>query len=327
MTRSTDAAQQGAGSRLHSIRSGLYVCRSRGGDRQTPGSLRRTLLFFVLFSAWGVLRAQIDTQPSRRLSPEALQIAQQLGIVAQIEELRATDPTNKDLSMTVLVDRQEVLQQLLVGLLQIDKANAAIDSELEQIRVIQAELSARRDRAQGKINVASIISGTVVGIVATSLQFKSSTANVGNGIGIAGGATSVTLSIAALHEQGGRQLLGDTPLMLAPLLERSPNPTVESGAGYPRIVWNYLNSVPPDDVTDGTRRQRIVAKWQREGRIPANYGLDSVTTGHPLRRAWSIDELNNLYSMLLDTKATISQMETEMSDLMDTVVVARPGTL
>lgn len=30
--------------------------------------------------------------------------------------------------------------------------------------------------------------------------------------------------------------------------------------------------------------------------------------------------MNDLYSMLLDTKATISQMETEMSDLTDAVV-------
>lgn len=138
-------------------------------------------MLFLLLASLGVIWAQSSNEPTRRLSPEAWQIAQELGITTQIEELeqlRATDPTDSNPSMRSLIDRQEVLQELLVGLLQIDKTNAAIDSELEEIRVIRAELSARQDRAQGKINVASIISGSVLGIAATSLQFKSSTANV-----------------------------------------------------------------------------------------------------------------------------------------------------
>ena len=90
-----------------------------------------------------------------------------------------------------------------------------IDVELEQIRSIRSDLQARRDKAQNIINLASIVTGGAFGAVTSAMQFKPDTVNLGNGIGVVGGAGSVLLSIIGIHKKGGRGTLGDSPRMLA----------------------------------------------------------------------------------------------------------------
>ena len=75
---------------------------------------------------------------------------------------------------------------LLSTSLDIDGVIAEIDNETAKLSSIRADLEARRDRAQKIKNIASIVTGGALGVVGTALQFKSSTANLGNAIGVTG---------------------------------------------------------------------------------------------------------------------------------------------
>jgi hypothetical protein len=290
----------------------------------------RAAMVIILILAVAVhsspMRAQsADGAAPSRLSPQSMEIAGELGIARDLRERKVQNPADQAALIRSLLDRQEVLEQLLLASLEIDKANASTDAELERMRTVREDLSARRDRAQGKINLATLVAGAL-GTVGTSLQFRSSTVNLGNGIGVAGGSASVILSIAGMHEQGGRQLLGPSPRMLEVLLGHAANDPASSSEGFPRIVWDYLNAAPPDAPPAQTRRQQLIAKWRVEGKLGTDdaAGVPSAAASipgaaHPLRRELSIDDLNGHYAMLLDLKATISQMKQALSELAESV--------
>ena len=106
--------------------------------------------------------------------------------------------------------RQEITEKVMASALDADGVNAVIDTEIEQIKAVRSDLQTRRDKAQNIVNIASLITGGALGIVNTALQFNSKTANLGNGIGIGGGAASFILSIIGINKQnGGQQDLGD----------------------------------------------------------------------------------------------------------------------
>ena len=132
--------------------------------------------------------------------------------------------------------------------------DAIIDAEVEQIGSIRSDLQAKRDRAQNIINVAAIFAGGALGAVNTTLQFKSSTQNLGNGIGVASGAASVLLSVIGIHKQGGgRRPLSDSPRMLARFFGRLPDAAEVIPGVYPEAVWSYLASASPSQPQRGTR--------------------------------------------------------------------------
>jgi hypothetical protein len=234
------------------------------------------------------------------------------------------------MTLESLAVRQEVTERVLSASLDIDSVNAVIDSEIEQIRSIRSVLQARRDKAQNIINIASIVTGGAFGAVTSALQFKPSTANLGNGIGVAGGAGSVLLSIIGIHKQGGgRQSLADSPRMLARFFGRQPDATEAIPSGYPEEIWSYLNSVAPSQPNTGTRREQLIAKWSSEGRIKQDGSpkgerrIESLSGNISQMRKLSINELDDRVTMLLDVHAGVSLMKRGLSEIVRALSAAR----
>ena len=256
------------------------------------------------------------------LSPEAAQVANEIDITFIIEKLRIEHNVCSAMSLETLAVRQEITEKVLAASLDVDSVNAVIDSEIEQIRAIRSDLQSRRDKAQNIINVASLVTGGALGVVNTALQFKSSTANLGNAIGVGGGAASVALSVIGIHKQGGRRSLGDSPRMLARFFGRQPDALEAIPSIYPEEVWSYLNSAPPSQPTKSTRREQLIAKWRREGKIEQDNRLKSDRRVEALSsnisqwRKLSIDELDDRVAMLLDVRATVSLMKREMGEIL-----------
>ncbi|MES2392277.1 MAG: hypothetical protein V4555_11595 [Acidobacteriota bacterium] len=244
------------------------------------------------------------------LSANALVVARELGVDTAMKPVEAAG--DEAATMRALLAREQAVERLLVGSLQIDTANAAIDEELEQMRAVREKISARRDKAQGKINMASLVAGAL-GTVGTALQFRSETANLGNGIGVAGGSASVALSLVGMHEQGGRMELGSSPRMLGELLMHDA-----AHGDFPAMVWAYLNAAAAGESQ--TRRELLIAKWTREGKLTAT---EAMSGGSRLRRPLSIDELNDHYAMLLDLKAAVERMKASVGEVAEAVVGGR----
>ena len=269
-----------------------------------------------------------------RLSPEAAQVADQIGVaplLRQLERLPGGSVADRSSRMLESLSvRQEITERVLSTSLDIDSVNAVIDSEVEQIRGIRADLQAKRDKAQNIINIGSIITGGVAGAVTSALQFKPSTVNLGNGIGVAGGAGSVLLSIVGIHKQGGRrQSIGDSPRMLARFFGRLPDATEAIASGYPEEVWSYLNSAPPSQPNMGTRREQLFAKWRREGRVNQDGSpkgerrIEVMSSNISRLRKLSINEMSDRVTMLLDVRAKVSLMKRGLSEILRGLSAAR----
>src|SRR5215471_16686901 len=210
--------------------------------------------------------------PRRTVNPNAALNAEQvgkiLGISQQVADARAlrnrlacgSAPTVEELML-----RQQVLETVEAASLQVDGVLAELTNERAHLSELSVALQARRDRAVNLANVANLITGTGLGIVVNSLQFSSSTANVGNGIGVGSGVASTALSLVAMRLQRGPEgTVGRIPNMLAPLFGKPG----ELNSYYPPEVMGYLRSVPPDEsAVAGSRIEQLMAAWQQEGRL------------------------------------------------------------
>ncbi len=284
--------------------------------------------FLLAVSTWPAWtqteKRNSQEEAGTRLSPEAAQVARQIGVAPLLERLLGDkSAAGWPMSLESLAVRQEVTEKVLGPSLEIDSVNAVIDLEIEQIRSIRSDLQSKRDRAQNIINVASIVTGGALGVVNTALQFKPSTANLGNGIGVGGGATSVALSIVGIQKQrGGRRSLADSPRMLAAFFGRRTDAPEAIASEYPEEVWAYLNSATPARPEMGMRREQLIAKWRREDRIEQDASpkgerrIEFLSSNISHVRKLSIDELNDRVAMLLDVRATISLMKRDLREIM-----------
>jgi len=290
------------------------------------------IAFLVVASTWPAIAqnqqtsAQVEVRTradtTLRLSPEAAQVADEIGVTSLLERLSSgSSAAGASTSLETLVVRQEITERVLVASLDVDSVNAVIDTEVEQIRAIRSDLQAQRDKAQNIINIASLITGGALGVVNTALQFSSKTANLGNGIGVAGGTASVVLSVIGIRQQGGRRTLGDSPRMLARFFGRQPGTSEAIQSAYPEAVWAYLNSVPPSQPTKGTRREQLIAKWRSEGRVAqspskSKNNVEALSGNISQSRKLSISDMDDRVAMLQDVRARVSLMKRELSEIL-----------
>ena len=269
-------------------------------------------------------QAQATAVTQRRtLSPEAAQVADEIGVTSLLNKLANSRTGKSPIPFEDLVTRQEITEKVLTASLDVDSVNAIIDAEIEQIRSIRSDLQSQRDKAQNIINVASLVTGGALGVVNTALQFKSSTANLGNGIGVAGGAATVVLSIVGISKQkGGKRVLADSPRMLARFFGRQPGAPESIKSDYPEAIWSYLNFPSSSESTMVMRKEQLIAKWKTEGRIKQDGSpsgerqIEAMSSNISQMRRLNIDELSDRVAMLLDVRASVSLMKRDLAELM-----------
>lgn len=256
-----------------------------------------------------------------KLSPGAQEVASEIGVTPLIERLYRLPErgTGGTMSLEALSIRQEITEAVVGSSLEVDGIIAEIDSEQAQINAIRADLEARRDHAINLNTIANIVASGFTGVVGTALQFKNSTANLGNGIGVAGAGISTLLSLIGLRQQrGGRKSLGVAPNLLAKLFDRRP----EFHSDYPSEVWTYLNSVPPTESGKETRRALLIKRWSDLGRIESSETergrrkIELLTSSISQQRSLTIDLLDDRGAMLADLRAQVSLIKRDLSKLM-----------
>ena len=287
------------------------------------------IALLMLASSWAAIaqnqqtNAQVEArtraESTLSLSPEAAQVADEIEVTSLLQRLKSVGGASTTLETLVL--RQEISERVVAASLEVDSVNAVIDTEVEQIRAIRSSLQSQRDKAQNIINVASLITGGALGVVNTALQFNSKTANLGNGIGVAGGTVSVVLSVIGIRQQGGRRTLGDSPRMLARFFGREPSAPEAIQSAYPEAVWAYLNSDTPSQPAKGTRKEQLIAKWKSEGRVAqspskSKNNVEALGGNISQSRKLSISDLDDRVAMLQDVRARVSLMKRELSEIL-----------
>lgn len=299
--------------------------------------LRCFLFVVLLFTTTSVHGQKITPEPAAlanrppdvvvtqlpKLSPGAQEIAREIGVTPLIEQLYRLPERDRiaggTMSLTALSLRQEITEVVLGTSLEVDGIIAEIDNELAQMSAIRADLETRRDRAIGINTIANIVASGVTGVVGTALQFKNSTANLGNGIGVAGAGISTFLSLIGLRQQrGGHKTLGVAPNLLAKLFDKKP----EFHSDYPEEVWTYLNAIPPAQAGTETRRALLIKRWKDLGLIESietpkgQRKVELLTSSVSQQRSLTIDLLNDRAAMLEDVRAQVSLMKRDLSKLM-----------
>ena len=81
-------------------------------------------------------QAQATAVTQRRtLSPEAAQVADEIGVTSLLNKLANSRTGNSPITFEELVTRQEITEKVLTASLDVDSVNAIIDAEIEQISV------------------------------------------------------------------------------------------------------------------------------------------------------------------------------------------------
>jgi hypothetical protein len=280
--------------------------------------LRWAITVVVLGSSTSLVSQTANESRGSKL--QVLQISQILGLeqrVQQLRELQEPRPCGSPPSVAEIALRQEISEAALAASFEVDGVVAEIDNERALLMEERTVLGSKRDRAVNLLNVANLITGTGIGIAVNALQFSSSTANVGNSLGVGSGAGATVLSILGIRRQRGSSMaVGKVPNMLAPLFDR---PAVLNAA-YPGSVRAYLDSTPPENESGGsTRLQQLKKEWIEDGHLPP--GANTTYEDHIVRLTTSedpqvkvtIDDLSDRIAMLSDVSGRVSLMKRDLA--------------
>jgi len=268
--------------------------------------------------------------PNPQAAANADQVANILGISQQVSRARsmqAQTPCESSPTLPELALRQDILETVTAASLEVDGVLAELESERARLSELSAALQARRDRAVNLNNVAGLITGTGLGIAVNAMQFSSSTANLGNGLGVGSGIASTVLSIIGIRQQHGPQhSVGRIPNMLAPLFSRP----AELNSDYPEAVLAYLRSVPPGEPADaGSRLDQLMAEWKVAGRVgqsgnaKTDQKIARLTSSLHEKTRLSIDDLSDRMAMLGDVTGRVGLMKRDLAGVMRSVRVGR----
>jgi len=293
---------------------------------------RRKWHFIVLLPvamSMALMLSGQETQPTSPrssapvLTPDAEDAANILGLhesIARLFLLQSSRSCSEVPRLDELQARQELAQRIETVAMDLDGALGEIASEQSKLSNLRSGLQARRDRTQGYLNAASLITGSGIGIAVNATQLKDSSAIAGDILGIASGAASTVLSIVAINKQNGpSKSVGNIPNMLGPLFDREP----VLHTYYPPEVMSYLQASAKTDLPNtDSRLAQLKASWIDAGEISgsgdpkSSHVLDKLATSGHQDVKLTISDLTDRIGMLGDVAGRISLMKRDMAALM-----------
>ncbi|HUZ48068.1 MAG TPA: hypothetical protein VMW54_15655 [Terriglobia bacterium] len=264
-----------------------------------------------------------------KLSPAARQVARIIGaepLLARLSSLSAAkEPAAAGASLEEMSLHQQITEAVVVASLDVDYTVDQIDNERAQIVELQSIILARRQRAIGTTNLAALAMGTGLGVVSGVLQFSDSTKGVGNAVGFAAGGLSGLLSFHSLRQQHSRvRKTWVLTSMLEPFFSKPAEHSI-----YPADIWAYLNSVPEGAGSQPSKREQLLAKWSKAGRLPPPASpqfkskIALVTDTNAGNRRLNMDMLSERSAMLADVRAEVSAMKRVLAEILSEVRTSR----
>lgn len=289
-----------------------------------------TALLLLIITAARVASAQAPIEspgsaPAVPLEPGVVQIAKLLKVdsgLHRLAALRAQRAVDAAPGMDELTLRQQILESVQVGTLEVDGVVAEIANEQSEISSLRTILQSRRDRKANRLTTAALLVGSGLGTAASATQFTSlsnTTQNVGDAIAVGSGAGTIVLSILAARAQNGpRGTVENTPNMLAPLFDGH----AVLRSYYPPFVLEYLQSIPPgEDPGQGTRLEQLMKDWGETGHLTLsdsarrNSRIAVLTSSGDPDVQVTIGDLTDRLSMLGDVRARVSLIKRDLASL------------
>ncbi|MBX9878469.1 MAG: hypothetical protein K2Y22_08420 [Candidatus Obscuribacterales bacterium] len=267
------------------------------------------------------------------ISPNSLQLANNIGLTALLENIHSlrarVNSLNTTPSLESLDARQNLAEEVQRSYLLIQKTDLEVDFTLSEIeneyqhcQEILATFTNDRDKAIARMNALSFISNGALWAVTEALAiptYKNAKFAIPSGIiGIPAGLVPSVASMWTLKQLKGKKMTSDVdPNMLAKLFNYPGNSEVD----YPRSVWTFLHQVPASESNGKTRLAQLTDRWIADANMPgftdrsSKKQLGVLTGSVAQRKGLSIDSLTARTIMLDQLACEILKMKRMLLEL------------
>ncbi len=254
------------------------------------------------------------------LSPTSRDMAELLGvmpIVEKLDTLQLAPLGNESKDFEHVRLKQQLLEKVIIATLQVRDVTARIDRELARLDRKSGYLENKRDRAIKLNSMANLFGTGLVNEVGQAGEMKVKEAP-GEITELVGGGLSMVLAGRALMQQSGsKERVRAKPNMLAKIF----NCPTDKNTEYPDVVWNYLNRVPPEDLTHQTRLEALLHHWEHyrlisNTKTAAGRKRIAILTNTGQYGVASIALIDDQSALLSDLKAEVFQLDRDLLELL-----------
>lgn len=263
---------------------------------------------------------------SKVLSPEALIMARQLGLVPKLErleQLRAEtkEKTTADEREELRDLRQEIEESIEQTRLEIAYAQAELSVEVARQGELVRSYERQRDNRVNTSNIWSFRTNGALWSIAEALSiptYRNPRYSIPSGtVGILAGLVPTAFSMLAVHEsEGGHIQREPYPNMLTKIFGYPATHRVD----YPESVWSYLHAPPTEGKSKKSRIDLLIDQWLEDENISilknrnSKAELDNLTGS--VKQKLTIDLLSDRVTMLTQLDALIGLMNRPLLELM-----------
>ncbi len=267
---------------------------------------------------------------SEKLSLEAQDFAKQLGIVSQlqrIDELHSIEKSSSNGKLTPELKEElrdlkqeisETVEETRLEILYVQAemaAEEALQNEiLETYTRIQNEKIFRNNVWSFRTNGALWALGEALSIPTWSRPKYSISSGT---IGILAGVVPTAFSMVALRESKGISFERKShPNMLSKIFDFP----IEDRTDFPKTVWGYLHSVPPDSKAGKTRIDLLIDQWTSDSNLQVFTNRNSreqlkTITGNTTQRL-STEIISDRLNMITHLDAVVGLMNRPLLEIM-----------
>ncbi len=279
--------------------------------------------------------ATITNQYLSKLSPQALELANNLHVISLIKYISDNSDINlKDSPQNF----EEMLTQfnllkakgrynsiLFKASLEVDAFTSVLQKEINQYHELQVVLSEKANHRINMTNFASFWSNGALWAVAEAFDiptYRNPLAKlsiVSGSTGILAGIIPSAFSLYSLPFLSSKQYpMEKDPNMLSELF----NYQIPASKTYPLLVWKYLNGKAIEyNQGNLTRRDVLINNWVKKGFIlsadneKAQDTIDVICNNVTRKKGFRLSTLNYRESMLSDVSSQVSNLKVYLQEL------------
>lgn len=258
----------------------------------------------------------LRTRVSSKLSEQANHLMMDLQLEEAFKELKKLESENSsENELRILVLQSLISRKIQKASLEIQETFSNIDGDIAQNNMLLAYASNRQERLLRMTDVATFLTIGTFGVLESAVGRETGLSDI---FGLVGSSASIALPLAALKPMHFNNPRYNQPRtnMLAPIFD------VEyKGDGYEPIVWNYLNSVPPQSVSMRTRREMLIKSWQSYRSFDEIKGetnrkiFRQIIEAPSKENRLTVDSLKTRAQLLLDVRSLVQALYRDLAEL------------
>ncbi|HEU4683993.1 MAG TPA: hypothetical protein VFS39_05785 [Nitrospira sp.] len=259
--------------------------------------------------------------PDIPLSAPSLRLTKLLGLEPALRDLWSLQQDQPH-GTALLWRHQQIMDR--ISLASFDVISTVTELDCEEARadhVADGLTELRQDKQEGGLFLA-LVGDALIGVVAGALSLAGK-ATAASANAILGGALATGIGGAATIFLAVEQDFSHPRNHLAELWRGE-----DSSPLFPDSVWRYLTT--PLDSSHGSIRDRLIARWQHEGRF-GEAGSEAASRREALllgdRGTYDIRDLRIRAEMLNHLKSAVLQMGQDLNVLMYELAAAAPYSI